>query len=399
MRSRPPTDPPPPVRPCCGSSPGVGAAVVPIAWVLACCGACAPGSDAPPADGLVFADGTVVSNVRVAPDPARPGEPITVTWTHAVGSSRRLDVRLVPPRVGGRQEVRRRVGRAPLVEDPRSQVQTLDAASGEMSVSFDLPADWGSRSGVVLVAPWAGQTRSDATSGPRRDDGWGVLAAIPVASRPTDVRALRVEDGAIRVDGELSEPVWGGPGQSLVASSTGEPVPDVPTKVWFAWDARALYLAGELRDRDIWATYTEQDDPLYKQEVFELFVAADDSATEYIEYEVSPRNVTFDAHFPRYRKGDEAWDSRWETAVSVDGTLDNRKDRDKGWTVEVAVPWTELCERTRITCPPGPGTTFRVNVFRIEMPRRGAARGLSLSPTHAPDFHAWANAARLELAP
>jgi hypothetical protein len=40
---------------------------------------------------------------------------------------------------------------------------------------------------------------------------------------------------------------------------------------------------------------------------------------------------------------------------------------------------------------------LRVNAFRLERPDRKRSDALALSPTRAPDFHAWANAAELEL--
>jgi hypothetical protein len=79
-----------------------------------------------------------------------------------------------------------------------------------------------------------------------------------------------------------------------------------------------LYVGGEAAgSRPVDDYYVAQDDPLYKQEAFELFVAGSGEGTRYLEYQVSARGVTFDARFARYRKGDEAWDSSWRTAVAM----------------------------------------------------------------------------------
>lgn len=41
-------------------------------------------------------------------------------------------------------------------------------------------------------------------------------------------------------------------------------------------------------------------------------------------------------------------------AVHVDGVLNNGTVQSKGWYVEVALPWTILCQAAQgITCPPG----------------------------------------------
>ena len=123
----------------------------------------------------------------------------------------------------------------------------------------------------------------------------------------------------------------------------------------------------------------------------------DDEGRRYLEYQVSARGVTFDARFPRYRAGDEAWDSRWQTVVRAEGTVDAPRDRDRGFVVEVAIPWDELCAETEVVCPPRAGMQLRVNAFRLERAGRKRPIGLSLSPTRAPDFHAWDNAAVLRL--
>lgn len=382
------------------SCPAPIARIAPLTWfvgLIAMAPACGAGAEDPPVPGeLAFADGTRIRPGATTPDPFVPGQTATVAWTHHAGRAMRGELRLVPPRVAARQEVRRSLAREPLRDDPRSSRIEVEVDDGPMEVSFEVPTDFGARTAVVLYAPRRGEHRIDAVAGPRREDGWGVLALVPVEPRPRHAIAPRSD---VTVDGRLDEAAWKREGIPLVHSVSAEPAPELESRVWFAWNEEFLYLAGDLRDSDIWSTYTEQDDPLYKQEVFELFVASDAAARDYIEYEVSPRNVTFDAHFPRYRDGDEAWDSRWRTAVHVRGTLDDRDDRDEGWSVEVAVPWSELCAQTRIQCPPRSGLVLRVNVFRIDVPRRRGAVGLALSPTHVPDFHAWDNAARLELAP
>jgi hypothetical protein len=45
------------------------------------------------------------------------------------------------------------------------------------------------------------------------------------------------------------------------------------TTLRVGWDEAALYVAASLPDEDLWSDYEAQDDPLYKQEAFEFFVA------------------------------------------------------------------------------------------------------------------------------
>lgn len=359
------------------------------------------------ADGLRVGTRTFAGAALEPPGPAGPGEPRgpagpgerTVAALFPIaglvpGTELRVGVRA--PRAAGRQVIagqsRRISGSA---EDPRDRwvTATIDGDTARATVA--LADGWHAQHAVVVLAVTRGGAAVPATTGPRMDRGVGVLGVVPVTTRPTQVTARA---GTPVIDGALDDAVWTGQaGTALVLSQDGEPDPEPEaTRVWFAWDAEYLYAAARIPDADLWTDYADQDDPLWKQEAFELFVAGGGDGSRYLEFQVSARGVTFDARFPAYRKGDEAWDSSWRTAVALDGTL-TAGDRDRGWTAEVAVAWAELCEHTAIACPPGPGMRARVNAFRLERPDRKRTSALALSPTRVPDFHAWANAAELEL--
>ena len=59
-----------------------------------------------------------------------------------------------------------------------------------------------------------------------------------------------------------------------------------------------------------------------------------------------------------------------QTAVQVQGSLNNPKDRDAGWTIEMALPWKSLSEYAHRACPPGEGDQWRVNFSRVEWKTR-----------------------------
>jgi len=54
-----------------------------------------------------------------------------------------------------------------------------------------------------------------------------------------------------------------------------------------------------------------------------------------------------------------------KTAVSLKGTPNKSDDTDKGWSVEIAIPWTAFTSRLPVE-PPKPGTDWRVNFSRVE---------------------------------
>lgn len=341
----------------------------------------------------------VVARATIEPVPLRPGEPATlileVEGAEAPVSAR---VALEPPRPGARQVAQGGMDAPPqhVPEDPRVRAIEIELSSGIQTIELPaLPMPWHPRRALVTIAPSRGGDPIPATEGPRREDGVGILALAPVETSPTRLDAPRSE-GPIAIDGVLDEAVWRSEGTALVESLEGEPWDGPPTHVLAAWDDEALYVAARVQDTDVWSSFRKHDDPLWESEVFEVFVFADDDR-DYLELQVSPRGVTFDARFERHRKADRAWTSRWTTAVKIDGTLDDRDDRDVGWVAEIAIPWDEICAETSASCPPAPGTTLRWNAFRFERPAEGSTVGLALSPTRVPDFHAVANAAILVL--
>ena len=69
----------------------------------------------------------------------------------------------------------------------------------------------------------------------------------------------------------------------------------------------------------------------------------------------------------------------------------------RGFGVELAVPWAEICEHTDASCPPAAGQRLRVNACRFERPADAPPIGLALGPPRVPDFHAPDDAPVLEL--
>lgn len=225
-----------------------------------------------------------------------------------------------------------------------------------------------------------------------------VLGAGPGGPLPT-YRARRAQ-GQIQIDGRLDEPDW------KLAPSTGplgRSLDGKPTKyrteAKLLWDDTNLYVAFVCQDEDVWTSYTHHDDPLYNQEVVEIFIDADGDGKTYNELELSPANVTFDAYFPARRQGmDLAWESGMKTAVVVDGTLNDPSDVDRGWTAELAIPIAGLASVPHV--PPRVGDRWRFNLYRLDWHTgRKINEGSAFSPLFAPDFHNLPRFGWLEFAP
>ena len=164
------------------------------------------------------------------------------------------------------------------------------------------------------------------------------------------------------------------------------------TSVRIAYDVDALLLRFECEDRDIWATYSRRDAPLWEEEVVELFVApGEDDPSDYVEIEVNPLGAIFDARVtnPQGRRDSMRVDATWNAVglVAVVG-----RPSPGAWFAEIEVPWRDLCGGA-------PPRVWRANFFRIERPRDGDPEFSCWSPTFAdpPDFHKPASFGRLVL--
>jgi len=181
----------------------------------------------------------------------------------------------------------------------------------------------------------------------------------------------------IHIDGKLNESLWQNATRTKAFSRFGSKDRAVlhPTKAMMVWDSRNLYIAFLCTDPDVWGTLVKRDDPLYKEEVVEVYVDPDGDGKYYIELEVNPRNtvtdILMDKPYSAGGKADWKWDlENFQSAVTVDGTLNNPGDTDRGWQVEMAIPWENFRELSSdISLPPKQGDRWTINLYRIERVR------------------------------
>jgi hypothetical protein len=54
-------------------------------------------------------------------------------------------------------------------------------------------------------------------------------------------------------------------------------------------------------------------------------------------------------------------------AVALEGSINNPTSLDKGWTVELAIPWRSLSDMSSDACfPPRPGTSMKMQAYRAQ---------------------------------
>ncbi len=178
------------------------------------------------------------------------------------------------------------------------------------------------------------------------------------------------------IDGRLDEPVWRSAQatQDFVGiEGLHTPPPPYATRARLLWDGDYLYVAAELQDPAVRARLTRRDDVVYHDNDFEVFLDPDGDARHYIEIEINALNTVFDLLLERtYREGGPAR-REWNveglvSAVSVDGTLNDPSDVDRGWFVEMAIPWSAIAPYAKTPCPPRAGDVWRMNFSRVQWP-------------------------------
>ena len=175
---------------------------------------------------------------------------------------------------------------------------------------------------------------------------------------------------------------------SLVRSSDGSRL-RLATSVALYYDATRLYVLFEGEDDHIVATNTENDAPLYEEDVVEVFIAPE-KKERYFELEVSPTGTVFDAVIDSpdgvrdTMKADVDWECRdLFVAVRYERVIRQQSRENARFSTVLAVPFTSLA-----TATPTPRDSWAANFFRIDRHPRGdefaAWRPTGRTP---PDFH------------
>ncbi len=256
----------------------------------------------------------------------------------------------------------------------------------------------------------------------------GAAPPSPIPCAEADVvgyRALRTATPPV-IDGRLDDAVWQ---LAPVSARYVDLVSGAPTihdtRAIIVWDEKCLYLGIRVEEPFVRAKFTEVNSPIYEDNDVEVFIAGADA---YYEFEVNAFNTPYEVFFvweeawqragfaeqPDFRRerlrpfngvgftthprGGRLGNFDWHfpgkrTAVFVDGTINDDRDRDRGWTVELAFPWAGMkpLATDGRALPPKPGDIWRIDLSRFnqykEAPPARDSGGWALSPHRVWDSH------------
>ena len=176
------------------------------------------------------------------------------------------------------------------------------------------------------------------------------------------------------IDGKMDESSWENTDWTqLFVDIEGNKKPDpyFETRLKMLWDEKYFYFGAILEEPHVWATLTMRDAVIFKDNDFEIFLDPDGDTHNYYELEVNAFETEWDLILikPYHDQAKVAVDS-WDipgliTKVHVDGSLNDPSDTDKGWNLEIAIPWKAL-EECAPNFHPQEGEQWKVNFSRVQ---------------------------------
>ncbi|MDU1904849.1 MAG: carbohydrate-binding family 9-like protein [Dysgonomonas sp.] len=175
------------------------------------------------------------------------------------------------------------------------------------------------------------------------------------------------------IDGNVEDKIWDNAAWTDVFEDIEgdlKPKPYYATRAKMLWDRNYLYIAAVLEEKHVWSYLDKRDQIVFFDNDFEVFLDPNNDGHRYFEYEINALNNMFDLFLPKpYRAGSGAlisWDSnRLKHAVKVIGTLNDPTDEDKGWTVEMAIPFADVTIGNDPHVPKH-GEVWRINFSRVQ---------------------------------
>lgn len=270
--------------------------------------------------------------------------------------------------------------------------------------TFTMPADLRGPDTMVYVGIWKGDARLRVISGPNDGDNRAIVAKIKTgvpprkqegkhgaADIPTLLPVKLTAADKIVIDGKGDDAAWGAAASTgpFVDVGSGRSAASYPVtgSAKVAWDSDNMYVLIEVKDRDVSGFFTDKGaqpkdwtvtgQPMtWNRDTAEIMIDPDGDGDnkDYYEIQINPSNKVFKSQFDAYNApkteplgpfGHEDWALKMKSAVQVNGTIDNPADKDEGYTVEAAIPWTAF-EKGAKNRPPKPGDTWRVNFYAME---------------------------------
>lgn len=246
------------------------------------------------------------------------------------------------------------------------------------------------RANQVITGDFDGDGRLDLAAGAERGSNEVRWWSNVDATGPRHYVARRATS-RIKIDGRLDEAAWKN------ARTFGrfefpwwKEGRKEQTAARMLWDDEFLYVAYDCRDEHVSATRTERDSQVYRDDCVELFTAPNPKRShEYFNIEMNVNGAILDRHHPNGPGKPQTpnWNATGiRIATRVDGTLNDDSDTDRGWVLEVAIPFSNF-QVTTGKPHPEDGDVWHLNLNRLGGETNPQHSQWSPGNTPKPAFH------------
>jgi len=210
-----------------------------------------------------------------------------------------------------------------------------------------------------------------------------MMAAYALGGEPPIPEyTVKKTDEPIVIDGKLTEKTWQLAPKTIVDTySNGKREEQFITEVQMAYNDRLLYIGARLPDNDVISSGERDQDNLLAGDTFEVFIDLNNDDQHLWEFHFSPAGVKTSTFVIKPKETDPLFErtrfglvfipwivSGIQNDTTVTGTLNDSRDDDSEWTVEVAIPYKFLM-MPKGEPTPKPGRVWRMLFTRHEMKR------------------------------
>lgn len=205
-------------------------------------------------------------------------------------------------------------------------------------------------------------------------------------------------NSAIVIDGKDTETVW----QNAVWSDEFEDLEGTGNKGSYSsrfkllWDNDYLYVYARFEEEHVWAKLNEHDLPVFQDNAFEIFIDPEGDNKNYAEFQINAFAAVWDLLLTSAPRNGGASITDWDIkglkkAVYVEGSLNDPSDKDKFWSIELAIPFKAF-RYGGAAAKPQAGTIWRMNLTRVFRPveirnseyiKRTGLNGRLVSPAYS----------------
>lgn len=143
------------------------------------------------------------------------------------------------------------------------------------------------------------------------------------------------------------------------------------TKFKVLYSDKGIYVLSYCEDSLITTDYENDQDDIWKGDVFEIFLQTNPSNPLYFEYEINPLNTELVLLIPNNNGDFLGWapwhyegDRKVKKAVRIHGGKAETGERISGWTAELFFPYKLFKGFKNV--PPKPGTEWNGNFYRMD---------------------------------